>query len=303
MALLVLVLLAMTAYVAIIAWSINSRLQKVDALSQASAVEGTTYLVAGSDRRGEGSVEADGTEGQRADSLLLIRKAKNGQAAVISLPRDTYVEIPGHGPNKLNAAFSFGGPVLTVATVEAMTGLKIDHYAEIGMEGVEGLVNAVGGVYLCYDQDVHDPNSQMYWQAGCHPSDGRTALAFSRMRYHDPRGDIGRTERQRQVISQLMAEVLSKKVILSPKATMRVADAGLKAVRVDHDASIFTLADMLLTMKKASKNGLQGTPPLASLNYQPGGVGSTVQLDPARIEDFWGKLKTGQKSTQDLQCI
>lgn len=94
-----------------------------------------------------------------------------------------------------------------VETVEELTNTKIDHYTQIGMSGVENLVNSVGGVNLCLDYDVNDPKSELVWKAGCHDVDGRTALAFARMRYSDPLGDFGRAARQRQVISKLMSKI------------------------------------------------------------------------------------------------
>src|SRR5690606_31134542 len=95
---------------------------------------GTTFLLAGSDER-DGSMTDDGALGGRTDSILLLHQPASGPAALISLPRDSYVEIPGHGMNKLNAAYAYGGAPLLVETVEGLTGMTVDHYVQIGMAG------------------------------------------------------------------------------------------------------------------------------------------------------------------------
>ena len=136
--------------------------------------------------------------------------------ALISLPRDTFAEIPGKGASKLNAAYSWGGAPLLVQTVEHADRADVDHYIEIGFGGVERIVDAVGGVELCLDYDVNDARSELVWTAGCRPADGHTALAFSRMRYSDPQGDIGRAERQRQVIGAVSQKAADKSLLFSP---------------------------------------------------------------------------------------
>src|SRR4029079_11859828 len=99
---------------------------------------------------------------------------------------------------------------------EGLTGLTVDHYAEIGMAGVEQIVDAVGGVNLCHDADVNDADSGMVWVAGCHDVDGTQALAFARMRKADPTGDVGRALRQRQLIGAVMAQGKPSQTPLPP---------------------------------------------------------------------------------------
>ena len=150
----------------VIAWPlylchlVNSQLNRVEALSTLPAGEGETWLIAGSDKRSDGSDGGiSGADvGARTDSIMLIRKV-NSMSAIVSLPRDTAVVIPGYGQNKLNAAYSFGGPRLLVKTVEGISGVKVDHYVEVTMGSVTQLVDAVGGVELCLDYDVDDADS------------------------------------------------------------------------------------------------------------------------------------------------
>ncbi|MFE6971705.1 LCP family protein [Isoptericola sp. NPDC057653] len=292
---LVLLLVLLLAWpIGLIVWA-NGKIQHVDALSDAAGTPGTTYLLAGSDERGTGTVPEDGTSGARTDTIMVLHKPRSGPAALISIPRDTYTEIPGHKANKINAAYSFGGAPLLVETVEGLTGLTVDHYAEVGFGSVEEIVDAVGGVRLCYDRDVDDPKSELTWEAGCHMADGKTALAFSRMRYSDPKGDIGRAERQQQVIAAVAAKVVKPSVLLNPVDQVQLVNAGTDALTVDEKSGIVDLGRLGLAFKAATgPKGVTGTPPIENPGYNPGtGVGSTVLLDADKTEKFWADVRDG----------
>src|SRR5450830_1206415 len=127
------IVIAVVVLVALLAWPIglaiwaNGKLNHIDALSGAADTPGTTYLLAGSDARGDSAVPQDGTLGARTDTIMVLQVPSSGPVALISLPRDSYVDVPGHGHAKLNAAFSWGGAPLLVKTVEQLTGLTIDQ--------------------------------------------------------------------------------------------------------------------------------------------------------------------------------
>ncbi|WP_240471000.1 LCP family protein [Schaalia suimastitidis] len=282
-------------------WDANNNLGRIDALSGASNTPGTTWLLAGSDSRQDGAV-VDDAEGQRADSVVLVHKASNGQTSMVSLPRDTYVDIPGYGYSKLNAAYSYGGPALLVSTVEALSGLTVDHYVEIGMGGVTAIVDSLGGIELCLDMDVSDPYSQLNWTAGCHVADGPTALAFARMRYADPLGDIGRAQRQRQVISQTVATAMSPSVLLNPWRTLQLERAGAKALVVDQDASPFDVGRLLLAFKKAQADGLTGAPPIENIGYSTP-AGSAVLLVGETAPDFFAAMRDGTLTVDSFASL
>ena len=290
--------LLMLAWPVFLMLDANSHLKKIDALSGAANTSGTTYLLAGSDSRADGSVPDD-TEGQRADSIMLVHVAPNGQTSNISLPRDTYVEIPGYGWDKLNASYAYGGPALLVKTVEKLTGLTIDHYAEIGMGGVSNIVDAVDGVNLCFDLSVEDERSELNWEAGCHDADGKTALAFARMRYSDPRGDIGRAERQRQVVSKTVSKAMKPATLLNPMSALRVERAGASAFTVDQDSSVIDVARLVLAFREAQNSGMTGVPPIESLGYATS-AGSAVLLEDTTAPDFFAKLRAGTLTKDDL---
>ena len=285
----------------VIAWPlylwylVDSQLNRVDALSALPASEGETWLIAGSDQRSDGSdggVQQPWVQGARADSIMLLRKV-NGVAELVSLPRDTAVEIPGHGLNKLNASYAFGGPKLLVKTVEGVSGVKVDHYVEVTMGAVTQLVDAVGGVELCLDYDVNDADSALKWKSGCHQADGATALAFSRMRHQDPRGDIGRAERQRQVVSKLSQTLITPSTFLNPFKQRDLANAGASNLTCDSDSGAWALGKMLFAYRSAANNNLTGAPPISKLAYYKGGHGAMVQLDPNKSPSFWKSFQQG----------
>lgn len=288
--------------VGLLVWA-NGKIQHTEALSGAAGTSGRTYLLVGSDSRADGTI-ADGTEGQRADTMLVLHRAANGNAAMISLPRDTFVQIEGYGGNKLNASYAFGGAPLLVETVESLTGLTVDHYVEVGMGGVVELVDAVGGVNLCLDYDVDDELSELVWTAGCHDVGGTTALAFARMRYSDPLGDIGRQARQRQVISAVVGKVATPSTLLDPFAQVRLIDAGTGALVTDEETGIVDFVRLALAFRSATgEDGLMGVPPIADFDYHPGRIGSTVLLDETLAPAFFDKLRDGELTDEDFQSF
>ncbi len=273
------------------AW-VESRITRVDALSGAANTPGQTYLIVGSDSR-DGWMD-DGTEGARTDTIMVMHQPVKGPTALISIPRDSLVDIPGYGQNKINASFAFGGPQLLVQTVEVLTGLTIDRYVEVGFLGVENVVDALGGVELCYDANVNDPYSTLVWEAGCHQSDGATALAFSRMRYEDPLGDIGRTQRQQQVVSAVAKKGMSPSTLLNPFKAKKTAEAGLGSMAVSNGTHTLDLVRMAKVFSSGrGADAVTGTPPIATIDYRVEGVGSCVLLDPDTIDDFWIQIATG----------
>ncbi len=289
---LIVALLILALAVLIWFW-VDSRLTHIDALSGAADTPGHTYLIVGSDARdGWGS---DGTEGARTDTIMVLHQPEQGPTALISIPRDSYVEIPGRSSNKINASYAFGGAPLLVETVENLTGLTVDHVLEVGFLGVVDVVDALGGVELCHDTTVDDWRSDLQWEAGCHVADGDTALAFSRMRYSDPTGDIGRTERQQQLISAVAQEAFTPATVLNPATFYALGEAGLSSIRVSEDMNAFRLAQFAMAFNAArSEDAVTGTPPLVSLDHRVDGVGSTVLLDAERNERFWRRIANGE---------
>lgn len=291
---LVLVFVPLLWFIGLGFWA-NGKIEHIPALSDKENTPGRTYLLAGSDSRADGTINDGGPMDSRADTIMLLHVPDSGPSALISIPRDSYVDIPGYGGNKINAAYALGGPELMVETVENLTNMKVDHFVEIGFGGVAGIVEAVGGVELCLDYDVNDELSGLVWTSGCQEVDGMTALAFSRMRYSDPQGDIGRAERQRQVISAITQKVKNPALVFQPKKQVDLITAGLSAVSVDNDTSAIDLARLAIDFKNATgPKGITGTPPIANLDYRSGGVGSAVLLDPDKTPKFFSDIAAGK---------
>lgn len=271
----------------------DSRIDHVDALSGRADTPGTTYLIAGSDRRDGDAVADDGTQGVRTDTIMLLHKAPNGTEYLVSLPRDTLVEIPGHGRYKLNASYAFGGAPLLVETVEEFTGLTIDHYVEIGFDGVQNVVDAVGHVNLCIDQDVDDERSGLRMTEGCHDVGGEQALAFVRARYFDPTADLGRQQRQQQFVGALMDRVSSPGVLLNPVSQVRLAGAGSAALTTSEGTGIVDVGVMGLSARGAMADGAMPVLPIENPAFQTRHSGVAILTDEDDVAAFFGSIADG----------
>ncbi|WP_432523857.1 LCP family protein [Kineococcus sp. SYSU DK006] len=238
-----------------------------------AATPGTTFLIVGSDSRdglsqeeiAEYSAGGDDISGQRTDTIMLLHVPDGGGPAVlVSIPRDSYVPIPGHDSNKINAAFSIGGAPLLLETVEQVSGLRVDHYVETGFGGFAQVVDAVGGVEMCPAQAVDDVRAGLDIPAGCQTMDGRTALGYARYRYSDVLGDLGRANRQRELLAAIVAKASSPAALLNPFRAFPLASAGGGAVTLDEGASVLDLVTFLRGMRAAtSTDGISMTVPVA----------------------------------------
>jgi len=221
--LLVLLLLWVVWLVAVplFAWSKVDKVSFEPNGSRPDDQPGTTYLLVGSDSRA-GLTEAErkrlGTgnaAGQRTDTIMLLHTG-SGPNLLMSIPRDSSVEVPGHGTTKINAAYAYGGAKLLVKTLEQNTGIRIDDYVEIGFGGVVGVVDAVGGVQICPPTAMKDKLANLDVKKGCQEADGATALAYARSRHADKYGDLGRAAHQREVVSAVGKKVVSPWTVLNP---------------------------------------------------------------------------------------
>ncbi|MEC4018758.1 LCP family protein [Streptomyces sp. H27-D2] len=274
------------------------------------AGEGTNYLIVGSDSR-EGmsdeqkkDLHTGSAEGKRTDSMMILHTGDNG-TTMVSLPRDSYVTIPAfHGSesgkafpatqNKLNAAYAMDGAPLLVRTVEYNTGLKIDHYAEIGFGGFAKIVDAVGGVDLYIPKDVKDKNSGADFKKGNQTLDGKQALAFVRNRYAEAAGDLGRTKNQQKFLSALASQTATPSTVLNPFKLYPTMGAGLDTLIVDDDTSLWNVASMFWAMKGVTGgDGKQMNMPIN------GNVGTGLKWDMPKVKQLMSELKNDEKVTVD----
>ncbi|MFN6548808.1 LCP family protein [Mycolicibacterium septicum] len=240
---------------------IDSSLQRIPALAdypeRPAAAQGTTWLLVGSDSRQNLSPEqqADLATGGdigngRTDTILVVHIPGIGSSApatMVSIPRDSYLPIPGYGEDKVNAAFSLGGAPLLAQTVEQATGLHLDHYAEIGFDGFAALVDAVGGVTMCPAEPISDPLAGIDLPAGCQELDGRSALGYVRTRA-TPRADLDRMIHQRAFMSALLHRATSPEVLLNPLRWQPMARAATNSVAVDENAHVWDLGRLAWAM-------------------------------------------------------
>ena len=271
------ILLLLVAWIAFLvavplwAWS---KIEKVDADpngARPGSQPGTTYLLVGSDSRkglskkenkrlGTGGV---GDVGQRTDTIMLLHTG-SGPSMLLSIPRDSIVDIPGHGTTKINAAFAYGGPKLLVKTIEQNTGIRVDHYVEIGFGGFVNSVDAVGGVTICPTQRMKDPRANLNIKKGCQEVDGVTALGYSRSRHVSKYGDLDRARHQREVVSAIGSEVKSPWTFINPVRYFRVNDAATSSLVVSKGTGPFALANFGLAMTRVNgKSGLTCAMPIA----------------------------------------
>lgn len=197
------------------------------------ALDGTEpifILFIGSDARTQ--IGEDIAE-QRTDSIHLvgINPAKH-KASILGFPRDSWVEIPGFGSNKINTAMVLGGPELAVATVENLTGITIDYWALTSFEGLATMVDDVGGLVIDVPFEMHDSFSNSDFSPGVQRLTGHETLAFSRDRHSIAAGDFGRSENQGRVFLAALAQ-FRKEFTKDPSRMLVWLGAGLRNIRTD----------------------------------------------------------------------
>ena len=194
----------------------------------------------------------------RSDTLMIatLDPDKN-QAALLSVPRDTRVKIKGHGFDKINAAYAYGGRKLTQETIESLLNTHIDHYIKINVHGFTKIIDALGGIDIdvekrMYYEDPWDDDGGLYidLQPGMQHMDGKTAITY--VRYRDEEGDIGRIKRQQNFMKAVMDKLVSPTIIPKlPAIVSAVSDS------VETDMSVSEILSFLGTLQDAKDNGLK----------------------------------------------
>jgi len=289
---------------------LNSKLTRnnilVDYAGRPAAGVGTNWLIAGSDTRqgltrqqelqySTGRLDASGFG--RSDTIMILHiPAGGGQRPVlISIPRDSYVPIPGHGWNKINAAYAFGGPALLAQTIQTDTGLHINHYMNIGFGGFVNVVNAVGGVRMCLPAPIHDQASGLNLNAGCQVLNGGQALAWVRDRHSFATSDLQREQDQRIFLAALLKKMTSTGVILNPFASLPAASGAASNMTVDQATQLY----QLWFAARALRNPLTTTVPNSSGGYISG-VGDILRWNHTQASQLFTALQDGQPVPANL---
>jgi LCP family protein required for cell wall assembly len=296
--LVVLVLLATVA----VYFSVNSKLTRINVLVPTSLTSaGTNWLIAGSDSRGGLTRQQENQlalghniPGSRSDTIMLLHLPANGtRSTLVSMPRDSYVPIPGHGYNKLNAAYAIGGPKLLIATVQNATGLPINHFMSIGFGGLVNVVNDVGGVRMCLKAPMKDPKAGLNLKAGCQVLNGSQALGFVRTRAFAV-GDLQREQDQRVLLKGILAKMTSGGTLANPFAIVPAANGAAAAISVDQGTGL----TQLMSVAFALRNPVTTTVPFGQ--FASTSVGSVIEWNTTAAKQFFSDLGHDQALPKNL---
>ncbi|MFV2083474.1 LCP family protein [Micromonospora sp. LOL_021] len=258
----------------------------------APTAEGLTVLLAGVDSLASSATGADSPAGPygRTDSLMVVRiTADRERAYVVSIPRDSWVPVPGHGNVKINSAYALGGASLAVRTVENVTGLRIDHVALIDLVGLQDLTDAVGGVTVEIPAGTPGPSLQSSWPAGPQRLNGEQAVKYVRQRYGLPEGDFDRMRRHQNYLRALLDETLDRDTLTSPRQLGALLDAITTTVTVDDGLTNDKLRQLSFDLRKIRNDVRFVTAPVANTGF----VGDqwVMWLDTDRGVDFWTAVR------------
>ncbi|OBI72197.1 LCP family protein [Mycobacterium sp. E740] len=258
------------------------------------------------------TLRAGDDESTNTDTIILIRIPNNGKSATaISIPRDSYVQAPGVAKMKINGVYGSvhlekmtelvekkgmdpakaepqateAGREALIKTVANLTGVTVDHYAEIGLLGFALITDALGGVNVCLNQAVYEPLSGADFPAGWQKLNGPQALSFVRQRHDLPRGDLDRVTRQQAVMASLAHEVISGKTLSSPATLNRLQEAVQRSVVLSDGWDVMEFADQL--QKLAAGNVAFATIPVLQENgWSDDGMQSVVRVDPTEVKEW-----------------
>jgi LCP family protein required for cell wall assembly len=288
---------------------LDVNINRVDALTDYAGRPtrglGTNWLIVGSDSRegldaqAQQRLRTGDTAGKRTDTIMLAHLPDNDTKPVLlSIPRDLEVGIPGKGRNKINAAFAIGGAPLLVRTVEQFTGLRIDHYAEIGFGGFATMVDAIGGVEMDIKTTIRDEATGAVIPAGRQKLDGAAALAFVRTRKSDatPRSDLDRVVNQRNFIGAFAGELASPQTLLNPLHLFPLIGAIPNALTIDAHDHLHHVAGLGWSMRGISSDRVMtGTIPVSS--------GSAEALNQAKANQLFDALRNDRPVSEDTLLL
>lgn len=288
--------------------SLDAKIARVDPFkdmkNRPQAGHGMNVLLVGTDGRDRISEEErrkyrlGGAPCHCTDTIMIVHISEDRErASVVSLPRDSYAEVPAVDgrkahPIKINAAYAEGGPNLTVRTVEHMTHVKIDHYLEVDFTSFMKTVDVVGGVQICTAEPLKDSYTGLDLPAGRHRLMGGEALQYVRARHVDSDSDLGRVHRQQRFMAALVERATSSGILLNPMRFRDVTRAVLGSVRADKGFGTGELLDLGRAMRNFSPSSSEFTTvPIGQLEYEVKGIGSTVKWDTAQAERLFRALR------------
>jgi LCP family protein required for cell wall assembly len=249
-------------------------------------------LLLGSDSRISAGDPTQWTAGaQRTDAIMLVHVQADRKAAyVVSIPRDSWVTVPGHGKAKINAAFSWGGPSLMVRTVESVTGVPIDHVVVADFTGFRTLTDQLGGVDITIPKATHDERHT--WTAGVHHMNGEEALDYVRQRHNLPGGDFDRVKRQQNWIRAVIRKLSATGTLANPVALNRDLQTLSQSVSTDSGFGMDKIGDLVTSIAGLGGSELGFfTVPTLGTGWSPDHTQSIVDLDPKIGSKLWTSVK------------
>jgi LCP family protein required for cell wall assembly len=295
----------------LLAGYVSNHLGRVNAGTSGASLSGPlNILLAGVDvrsgmtRHQERALHVGPATGRNSDTLMIVHiSANHRHIAVISLPRDSWVRIPGYGMSKINAAFGIGGPRLMVKTVELATGLTINDFVEVNFLGFVKIINTLGGVDICLPYAVNDPYSGLHMAAGRHHVNAVRALQFVRDRHSFALSDLARIADQQQLLSSVLSEAVSSGTLANPVRFSRFLAAATSATTVDQRFNVTGLAEQLRFIRPSAVSFT--TVPLGNTNYRtPDGESAVLwnttasralfkQVKADRLTRHWNHSRDG----------
>ncbi|MGH3392963.1 MAG: LCP family protein [Actinomadura sp.] len=250
------------------------------------------WLLIGSDTRAQGRQPGQtSVGGQRSDTIMLVHLPKDRKAVyMVSIPRDSWVTIPGRGQAKINAAFSWGGSALLIDTVEKLTDVRINHFAILDFEGMKTMTDALGGVDVRVNSTITDARTGQTWKQGVNHLDGERALQFVRQRYGLTGGDFDRIKRQQAFLKALANKAVSKGTLTNPVKLNAFLDALTKSVSVDDTVKIGDLRSLAFGSRNMRPSDIAF---MTAPNRGPGRAGtqSIVRLDAAKCALLFASIR------------
>jgi LCP family protein required for cell wall assembly len=268
------------------------------ATPDAAATGAMNLLLLGSDSRIDAGNPQQWSYGaQRTDAIMLVHLQADRKAAyVVSIPRDSWVTVPGHGQAKINAAFSWGGPSLMVRTVESVTGVPIDHVVVADFTGFKTLTDQLGGVDVTIPRATSDERHT--WTAGVHHMNGDEALDYVRQRHNLPGGDFDRVKRQQNWIRAVIRKLSATGTLANPVALNRDLQTLSKSVATDSGFGMDRIGDVVSSIAGLGGSDLGFfTAPTLGTGWSPDHTQSIVELDTRIGHRLWTAMR--QDKVQD----
>ncbi|UOY00216.1 LCP family protein [Blastococcus sp. PRF04-17] len=256
--------------------------------AESASEQPVTFLLVGSDSRE--STPDGANPGARSDAIMIARFSADRQhAQLISIPRDSWVDIPGHGMNKINASYAFGGPSLLIQTVEQLTQVRIDHYVAIDFEGLIQVTDDLGGVdVMVAETTSHGGHT---FRAGSNHLNGEQVRWYLAERKTLPGGDFDRVKRQQQYLKSMFGKLFSTDTFTNPGRLDAAMLAVTSAVAIDDSLSNGDLLQLAYSLRGVTPDRIEFfTAPILGTGME--GPASVVYLDQVTGERMWSYLRT-----------